>query len=83
MAINVYLTLFRKYSSAQLKALEWKVTSGPISQRRCLLIWQYHLMCYGSNIIIAVTYLLYDGGTIYGKATLWCWIDTRFVKVKH
>lgn len=31
MAVNVYMTLFRKYNAKQLKALEWR----------------YHFMCYG------------------------------------
>lgn len=34
LAINVYMTLFRKYNAQQLKALEWKyhcmVSSAPV-----------------------------------------------------
>ena len=57
MAINVYLTLFKKYNAQQLKALEWR----------------YHLMCYGAPFIIALVYLFIttpDRGRIYGPATV-------------
>ena len=62
MAFNVYLTLFRKYNAAQLKALEWR----------------YLTLCYGIPFIIAFTLLfpsLPSRGKIYGDAVLWCWID--------
>ena len=57
MAINVYLTLFKKYNSQQLKALEWR----------------YHLMCYGAPFIVALVYLFIttpDRGRMYGPATV-------------
>ena len=57
MAINVYLTLFKKYNAQQLKALEWR----------------YHLMCYGAPLLVAVVYLFVDTpdrGRIYGPATV-------------
>ncbi len=57
MAINVYLTLFKKYNAQQLKSLEWR----------------YHLMCYGGPLFVAVVYLFIDTterGRIYGPATV-------------
>ena len=57
MAMNVYLTLFKKYNAQQLKALEWR----------------YHLMCYGGPLCVAVVYLFIntaDRGKIYGPATV-------------
>ena len=57
MAINVYLTLFKKYNAKQLKALEWR----------------YHLMCYGAPFFIALVYLFIttpDRGRMYGPATV-------------
>lgn len=57
MAINVYLTLFRKYNSQQLKALEWR----------------YHLMAYGVPFIVALVYIFVgtrERGHIYGPATV-------------
>ena len=57
MAINVYLTLFRKYSADQLKALEWR----------------YHIMCYGIPFIVALTCVFVDTsarGKVYGPATV-------------
>lgn len=79
MAINVYLTLFKKYNAQQLKALEWK----------------YHLMAYGAPFLIAFVFLFVETeerGKIYGPAVvrepaqgsdlveadserqLWCWL---------
>lgn len=58
MAINVYLTLFKKYNASQLKALEWK----------------YHLMCYGCPFLVAFIYIFIDTesrGKIYGSAVVW------------
>ncbi len=57
MAINVYLTLFKKYNALQLKALEWK----------------YHLMCYGCPFLVAFVYIFIDTesrGQIYGSAVV-------------
>lgn len=69
MAFNVYLTLFRKKNAQQLKKLEWK----------------YHIMCYGTQFIVAFIYLFIrtkDRGSIYGPATLWCWIDIEWVALR-
>ena len=69
LAINVYLTLFKRYSAEQLRALEWK----------------YHLVCYGCPFIVAIIYLLVDTkekGHMYGDATLWCWIGTNWVTLR-
>lgn len=57
MAINVYLTLFKKYNASQLKSLEWK----------------YHLMCYGCPFLVALVYIFIDTasrGRIYGSAVV-------------
>ncbi|KAL8770621.1 MAG: hypothetical protein Q9209_003689 [Squamulea sp. 1 TL-2023] len=62
MAINVYLTIFKKYNSEQLKAIEWR----------------YHLLCYGTPFIIALIFCFIDTqgrGKMYGEAQLWCWIS--------
>ena len=57
MAINVYMTIFKKYNSQQLKALEG---------------W-YHLMCYGGPFIIALSLLFVETssrGRVYGPAVV-------------
>ncbi len=57
LAINVYLTLFKKYNAKQLKTLEWR----------------YHLMCYGGPLFVAVVYIFIDTperGRIYGPASV-------------
>ena len=57
MAINVYMSLFRRYNVKQLKSLEWR----------------YFVACYGVTFIIAFTYLFIDTqskGRIYGPATV-------------
>ena len=57
MAINVYLTLFKKYNAQQLKALEWK----------------YHLMAYGCPFVIAFIFIFVETkerGKIYGPAVV-------------
>lgn len=69
MAINVYMTLFRRYNAQQLKALEWR----------------YHCMCYGGPFIIALVYIFIETpskGKIYGPAMLWCWIDIEWVALR-
>ena len=69
MAINVYLTLFRKYNAEQLKSMEWK----------------YHVMAYGCPFLVAFVYIfVHTGsrGSIYGPATLWCWIDIDWVVLR-
>lgn len=57
MAINVYLTLFKKYNAQQLKALEWK----------------YHLMAYGAPFVIAFVFIFVETkerGKMYGPAVV-------------
>ena len=57
MAINVYLTLFHKYTSQQLKALEWR----------------YLLMAYGAPLVVAFALLFsssHERGKIYGDAAV-------------
>lgn len=69
MAINVYMTLFRKYNAQQLKALEWK----------------YHVMCYGLPFVVALVYLFIEnpsGIKVYGDASLWCWISIEWVVLR-
>ncbi|KAL8933109.1 MAG: hypothetical protein Q9211_005959 [Gyalolechia sp. 1 TL-2023] len=69
MAINVYMTLFKKYNAQRLKALEWK----------------YHIICYALPFIVAVVYLFIDispRGKIYGPASLWCWIAIEWVALR-
>lgn len=55
MACNVYLTLFRRYSTAELKQLEWK----------------YFLFCYGLPFVPAFVFLFVETeseGKVYGPA---------------
>lgn len=57
MAVNVYMTLFRKYNAQQLKQLEWK----------------YHMFCYGLPFVVAVSLLFVDTqqrGKAYGPAVV-------------
>ncbi|KAG8528651.1 uncharacterized protein KY384_006338 [Bacidia gigantensis] len=66
MAINVYLTIFHKYTANRLKKLEWA----------------YLLMCYGITFIIAFVCLFISTssrGKIYGPNVLWCSIDINWV----
>lgn len=64
MALNVYLTVFKKYSSHRLQKLEIR----------------YIIACYGIPFIPAIVFLFISrnrGGVekpIFGPATLWCWI---------
>ncbi|KAL8637829.1 MAG: hypothetical protein Q9226_009070 [Calogaya cf. arnoldii] len=44
MAINTYLSVFKKYNAQQLKAMEWR----------------YHLLCYGTPFIIALIFCFVD-----------------------
>ncbi|KAI6708073.1 hypothetical protein PZA11_007061 [Diplocarpon coronariae] len=69
MAVNVYLVFFRRYDAARLKSL----------------YWIYAIICYGLPLIPAMFCLFYRTeakGRIYGDATLWCWIDTRWAPVR-
>ena len=64
MALNVYLTVFKKYSSHRLQKLEIR----------------YILACYGIPFIPSLVFLFISknrGGVempFFGPATLWCWI---------
>lgn len=66
MAWNVYLTVFKKRTTTQLRRLE------PY----------YIILCYGIPFIIAITFLVYkppdQRPRIYGEATLWCWISPEW-----
>ncbi|KAF8435206.1 hypothetical protein BGX38DRAFT_1054231, partial [Terfezia claveryi] len=65
MALNVYLTVFRKYSSHRLQQLEIP----------------YIIICYGVPFIPSMVFLFISkqerGATkpFYGPATLWCWVS--------
>jgi hypothetical protein len=62
MAWNVYLTVFKKKTTRQLKYLEPYYIAG----------------CYGIPLSVAITFLFVkkEGkGRMYGPATLWCWIS--------
>ncbi len=64
MAINVYLTFFKKYDAEGLRTMEkW-----------------YLLGCYGVSFIPAFVYIFIKEGTkrMYGNATLWCWISADY-----
>jgi hypothetical protein len=57
MALNVYLTFFRKYTAQQLRKLEWK----------------YIVFCYGVPLLPAFSYLFARSpgrGRVYGDATV-------------
>ena len=57
MAINVYLTLFKKYNAHRLKAQEWK----------------YFILCYGCTFVIAFALLFVNTpsrGKVYGSAVV-------------
>ncbi|CAZ85293.1 unnamed protein product [Tuber melanosporum] len=65
MALNVYLTVFKKYTTKRLRDLELT----------------YILVCYGVPSIPAVIFLFIqnsNGVYIYGSATLWCWISNEW-----
>ncbi|PMD52941.1 uncharacterized protein K444DRAFT_497530, partial [Hyaloscypha bicolor E] len=65
MALNVYLTFYKRYTTIQLKSLEWK----------------YFLGCYGIPLIPSVTLLCVNSkerGKIYGPAILWCSIGSNW-----
>src|SRR5690349_9150971 len=62
MALNVYLTVFKKYTSDRLQQLEI----------------YYICTCYGIPLIPAFTFLFIETekkGPMYGNAVLWCWIS--------
>ena len=70
MAINVYLTIFRKFTGERLKKLEWI----------------YLTICYGFTFITALVCLFISTpsrGSIYGANILWCsiGIEWAFLRV--
>jgi len=68
MALNVYLTVFKKFSSHRLQQLEIP----------------YIIICYGVPLIPATVFLFIskkeDGvpKPLYGPATLWCWVSDEW-----
>ncbi|KAF6235973.1 hypothetical protein HO173_005601 [Letharia columbiana] len=65
MGFNVYLALFRGWTSERMRRQEWK----------------YFLACYGCSFIPALVYLFVNTksrGKIYGPALLWCWVSPKW-----
>ena len=65
MAINVYLTVNRKYSAAQLRRLELP----------------YVIVSYLVPFLVGFTFIFIktaDKGPVYGDAVLWCWISSKW-----
>ncbi|KFZ17131.1 hypothetical protein V502_04740 [Pseudogymnoascus sp. VKM F-4520 (FW-2644)] len=65
MAFNVYLAVFQRYSATQLQQQEWK----------------YLLVCYGIPFIPAIVFVFVRTearGSVFGSATLWCWITAKW-----
>ena len=61
MALNVYLALFRGWTTQRMQTQEWKYLSA----------------CYGLSLAPAIAYLFIkteERGRVYGPAILWCWI---------
>ena len=82
MAINVYLTIFKKYNTDDLKSLEWiyllgRDTRGPFTVTPAY----YWLANYGGPFIPAFIYCFIsnsENGRIYANATLWCWVSPQW-----
>lgn len=69
MALNIYLTFHRRYSTDQLKRLEWR----------------YFLVCYGLPLPVSLTLWFAptpDGGRYYGPALIWCSIAYKYNVVR-
>lgn len=80
MALNVYLTFFRRYNAEQLRRMDWK----------------YLAICYGVPFVPAFVYLFVKdaaGVRVYGSATvsmnslsliplltaqIWCWVSEEW-----
>lgn len=65
MALNVYLTVFKKYTTKRLRNLEVA----------------YILTCYGIPFVPAMIFLFpkdHAGVPVYGSATLWCWVSNEW-----
>ena len=69
MAINTYLTVFKRYTPAQCRAMEK----------------YYFAVNYGATFITAFSYCFVNNpgiGKMYGFATLWCWIAPEWDKIR-
>lgn len=69
MAINVYLTVFRRFTAERLKRLEWI----------------YLLVCYGSTLIVALVCLFVSTpsrGKVYGPNIVWCSIGIQWAYLR-
>jgi hypothetical protein len=65
MAINVWLTVFKKYDASQLRGLEWV----------------YMVTNYGLPFVLSLALVFVhseERGKVYGDALLWCWIDIEW-----
>lgn len=65
MAVNVYLTFYRRFDTDRLRRLE------PY----------YLAACYGTPFIPALVFCFLkdsDNNRVYGDATLWCWISPEW-----
>lgn len=65
MAINVYLTIFKRWEVERLKRLEF-IYAG---------------CNFGIPFVVAVAYLFVNDsvrGRIYGPASIWCWISPEW-----
>ncbi|KAK3359372.1 hypothetical protein B0T25DRAFT_96088 [Lasiosphaeria hispida] len=65
MAVNVYLTFYFKFDAQRLRRME-----AP-----------YLICCYGVPFVVALTFIFVsspDKGRMYGNATLWCWVSSRW-----
>ena len=66
MAINTYLTVFKKWPASRLKTLDY----------------YYIAINYGSVFVVAFVYCFAGNnkpeGKIYGPAVLWCWVDSSW-----
>jgi hypothetical protein len=65
MAINVYLTFYRKYDARQLRKMEIP----------------YLFCCYGIPLIPGLTFIFVSNqhaGRPYGDAVLWCWLKSEW-----
>lgn len=65
MALNVYLTFYHRFDGPMLRNLEkW-----------------YFLACYGIPFVPALAFVFVQNsqqGHMYGNATLWCWVASKW-----
>ncbi|KAH9909858.1 hypothetical protein F4778DRAFT_775770 [Xylariomycetidae sp. FL2044] len=65
MAFNVYLTFYQSFDAEKLRKMEI----------------YYIVLCYGVPFIPAITFIFVTkpaAGRMYGDATLWCWISSKW-----